>query len=346
MPQQLFTLCAIYAVVADVVEGEQLDTSLLPLEITEGVWLENTSGRIKASFTPKDESHIGTFAVNALADVPCALVHRYDASPSYAKRALASAADHALQDHSQFLTSSLAACLRLIRPMPQFTKHMSGAIADDGSFVIKGFEHPVPIFSVSEAHLHFKMRNRDAEDLRRYASEFLRAMRGEYWKFRRAADTHECGYFLTDENARYWLWCSALESIFTTNKEGHREEQVAKARIKWFLGEQTPIYVPGDIPDSLPQPSVRIADVIDDIYVYVVRNCLAYGDPIPTHYFEAMRQGIDRDVSHFEVLTEGLSLIVRSSLLKVLRDELLDHFASATAAESCFDGHHLTLDRL
>jgi len=292
----------------------------------------------------KNETHIGTYAINALKEVSCALVHHYDAPPSYCKRTLTSAADHALEDSSEFLTSSLAACLRLIRPMPQFASRMSGAVADDGSFIVKGFEHPVPLFSVPEAHLHFKMRNRDAEDLKRYGSEFLRAMRGEHWKVRRAADMHEYGHFLADEDARYWLWCSALGSIFTTNKQGHREEKVAKARIKWFLGEQTSIYSPGDIPDSLPQPSISIANVIDDIYV--VRNCLAYGDPIPTHYFETMRQGIDHDVSHIEVLAEGLSFIVRSSLLTILRDGLLDHFANAAAAESYFDGHHLTLDGL
>jgi len=52
--------------------------------------------------------------------------------------------------------------------------------------------------------------------------------------------------------------------------------------------------------------------------------------------------GIDRDVSHIEVLAEGLSFIVRNSL----RDGLLDHFANAAAAKSYFDSHHLALDRL
>ena len=221
---------------------------------------------------------------------------------------------------------------------------MSGVVADDGSFAVSGFAHPVLLISVPDAHLHFKLRNRDAEDLRRYGSEFLCAIRGDFWKFRRAADMHECGYFLNDENARYWLWCSAMESIFTTNQQGHREEQVVKARIRWFLGEQTSIYAPGDIPRSLPQPSISVADVIDDIYT--VRNRLAHGDQIPKRYYETMRQGVDRDVSHMEVLAEGVSFIVRSSLLKILRDGLLDHFANAAVAQSYFDGHHLTLSKL
>ena len=59
-----------------------------------------------------------------------------------------------------------------------------------------------------------------------------------------------------------------------------------------------------------------------------------------------MRRGIDLDVSHIEILAEGLSFIVRNSLLKILRDGLLHHFANAAAAESYFDSHHLTLDKL
>ena len=68
---------------------------------------------------PKDENQIGTFVLNALTDVRCALVHRYDPSPFYGKRMLATDTDHALEEKSTFLTSSLSACLRLIRPMPQ-----------------------------------------------------------------------------------------------------------------------------------------------------------------------------------------------------------------------------------
>jgi hypothetical protein len=59
-----------------------------------------------------------------------------------------------------------------------------------------------------------------------------------------------------------------------------------------------------------------------------------------------MREGESDDVSHFEVLTEGLSFIVHMSLLKILGDGLLDHFTDAAAAEAYWAGHHLTLGGL
>ena len=272
--------------------------------------------------------------MNAVKNVRCALVHRYDASPSYGRRKPDSHEDRALRDRSEFLTTDLGACLRLIRPMPQFARTMHGEITADGSFLVIGFEHPTPVSLIPEAHQHFTLRNRDAEDLMRYASKYS-------WT--------PCRVSMGNSRLRYrctrpgittlvttlldiWLWCCALQSIFTTNKPGHREEQVAKARIKKFLGEAASIYAPGDISKSLPQPTISIADVIDDIFV--VRNCLAFGEPIPSHYFrDTMRQGIYGDVSHFEVLTEGLSFIIRSSLLKILRDGHIEHFKDAATAE-------------
>jgi hypothetical protein len=44
------------------------------------------------------------------------------------------------------------------------------------------------------------------------------------------------------------------------------------------------------------------------------------------------------------VLTEAQSFIIRKSLLKILSDQLLDHFADAQAAQSYFAAHNLTRD--
>ena len=312
MAQQLFTLYPINEYLLGV-DLEHIDPQLLPFDLTEGVRIENTEGRIDCPHFTKDAERVGTFRMNALKNVSCALVHRYEASPSYGRRQQDSDTDRGLRDSSEFLTASLAACLRLIRPMPQFARTMQGEIAEDGSLSVRSFEHPTPMSFIPEAHQHFTLRNRDAEDLRRYASKYLDAVRG-YGKFQSAASMHESGHFNAgDGYARFWLWCCSLQSIFCTNKPGHREEQVAKARIKRFLGEQTSIYAPGDISKSLPQPSISIADVIDDIFA--VRNCLAYGELIPQHYLrDTIRQGVYGDVSHFEVLTEALSFIIRSSL--------------------------------
>jgi hypothetical protein len=67
----------------------------------------------------------------------------------------------------------------------------------------------------------------------------------------------------------------------------------------------------------------------------LVRNYLAHGDRLPENYFiEARRPGIGPNVVNFiEVLLEAQSFIIRKSHLKILREDLLDHFADAHAAQ-------------
>lgn len=116
---------------------------------------------------------------------------------------------------------------------------------------------------------------------------------------------------------------------------------MAKERIKWFLGGNTPIYGPGDIPDYLPQPNITIGDIVDDLYR--VRNFVAHGDRIPDEFFQrTMRQGLNGALNVLVVLNEAVSFIVRKSLLRIVQDNLLDHFASAGTAEAYFAAAGLT----
>jgi hypothetical protein len=55
-----------------------------------------------------------------------------------------------------------------------------------------------------------------------------------------------------------------------------------------------------------------------------------------------MRRGLDRELNVLDVLLEGISFIIRASLLRILEENLLDHFASGTAAEAYFGGAGLT----
>jgi len=171
-------------------------------------------------------------------------------------------------------------------------------------------------------------------------------MRGDFWKFRMATQFYELGHFQPlQPKARYILWCCAMESLFTSSALEHQGSLVAKERIKWFLGEHSSIYGPGDISKLLPQPSISVGDVIND--VYKVRNFIAHGDKIPPALFsEARRKTFGEDVVTFEMLLEAVSFIVRSSLLKILRNGLLVHFADAIAAEAYFEKYGLTKSKL
>src|ERR1700674_1422852 len=82
---------------------------------------------------------------------------------------------------SEELVRTLAPCLRLIRPTRQSSELMWGRIRDDAKFDVFGFNHPVDLMETPENQKLFSIRNEDADDLRTYTPEFLRAMRGQFW---------------------------------------------------------------------------------------------------------------------------------------------------------------------
>jgi len=78
-----------------------------------------------------------------------------------------------------------------------------------------------------------------------------------------------------------------------------------------------------------------------------MRNFMAHGDKIPDPYFTTtLRTGFNGPVKKTEVLLEAASFIVRASLLKILRDGLIQHFADAGPAEAYFGAEHLTKSKL
>jgi len=138
---------------------------------------------------------------------------------------------------------------------------------------------------------------------------------------------------------------SAIESIFTTNSRNHQGTTVATERINWFLGETKPIYAPGDLNESEEDPHITVGDIVNAWYN--VRNHLAHGDRIPGSYFmQEARHGLGGGVNAMELLIEAASFIIRSTLLKILRDGLSQHFVDAAAAEAYFDTNGLTNSKI
>ena len=74
---------------------------------------------------------------------------------------------------------------------------------------------------------------------------------------------------------------------------------------------------------------------------------MAHGDKIPDPFFQdVLRHGLNGDVVKAEVLMEAASFIIRKSLLKILRDGLLNHFTDASSAEAYFSTQNLTKSAL
>jgi hypothetical protein len=156
-------------------------------------------------------------------------------------------------------------------------------------------------------------------------------------------DFHEAGHFQDWYwKARYSLWCSALEALFTSQAPEHRGSLVAEERITWFLGADTSIYDAGDIPGHIrPRPNITVGNVVEQLYV--LRNCIAHGDRVPDDFYQRkVRHGVNGKLSILQVLIEALSFIIRKSLLRILRDGLLNEFADAESSQIYFEAAGLT----
>lgn len=206
---------------------------------------------------------------------------------------------------------------------------------------VRSFELPIHLTEIPNIQKGFTLRNRDIAELKTVADEFLRAMDGEFWKFRMPVSLYEAGHFQDRHwKSRLFLWTSAIEAIFTsqTRDREHSGSKVAKARVNWFLGPNRKIYAPGDVPSFAPQPEPTIRDLLDDLYE--VRNCLAHGDKVPDRFFKPFSNGYET-VNRLTILAEAASFIVRESLLKILRDKLLPHFKGSPESQAYFASNGL-----
>jgi hypothetical protein len=80
-------------------------------------------------------------------------------------------------------------------------------------------------------------------------------------------------------------------------------------------------------------PSVTVKNVLQDIYV--VRNRLAHGDWFPKEFLE--KPGYDGGASSYaDVLIEATGIVLRRTLIKVLKESLLDTFCDKNRLDKYF----------
>jgi hypothetical protein len=103
--------------------------------------------------------------------------------------------EHEYVQYSEQLVRKIAACLRLIRPMRQFSSFMRGNGRSDGTFDVESWQSTADLMEVPEVQMLFQLRNRDADDLRTYTPAFLKGMNQNFWKFRMAVQFHELGHW-------------------------------------------------------------------------------------------------------------------------------------------------------
>jgi hypothetical protein len=312
---------------------EERVTTPLPFEIMKGVTIEEVSSWLNDETLDWVSRYIGIYATEALKNVRFALVHSYAADSSVRGTNE--------ETESEKLVRNLVELVHIIRPMRQNTSIVRGERGEDKNFRVVHLDTPNQL-EVPEVQKLNHLRDKDLHLLKLLAPIFIQAMQSNGLKFRSSVFYHSVGRSVAQGNARYLLWCSAIEALYTSHGSDHQGKLVATERIKWFLGPKTPIYEIGDIPDFIVnQPNITISDVVERLYD--VRNYIAHGDIVPKEYFvTAMREGVAGDVVTIEVLGEAASFIVRQSLLRILRDGLLNHFEDAATAEAYFAKHGLT----
>jgi len=101
--------------------------------------------------------------------------------------------------------------------------------------------------------------------------------------------------------------------------------------------------VVGDVPSFAPQVEPTIAEVLDDLYE--VRNCIAHGDKVPDKFFNQTYTA-HGNPNRIATLEEAASFIVRGSLLKILKENLLQHFKGGVESQAYFKAHGLVRSQL
>ena len=325
-------------------DDDDFDSAILPFQVTDELTIEDVSNLIARDEFEIHRAGLGTYSHERLGKFKYALVHRF---PQYEidETNRIAAFETEMVERSRNLVRSAAACLRLIRPATQHLHFFEGNINDGGKFCHVGFDAPVDTVMNPISHRTLGFRTEDADNLRIYFPLFLTGMAGQYWKFRMAVQMHESGCFQNNDwRAKFFLWTTAIESLFTTQSQRGENSGsfVAAERIKFFLGPKTSIYPPGELSSVYTNPNLSVEDVLGELYC--LRNHIAHGDRVPPYYFQQPgRQNIlDGSISKFDMLLEATSFVIRHSLLKILRGNLLDKFADAAASDAYFGAQGLT----
>jgi hypothetical protein len=281
--------------------------------------------------------------VKKMRSIKYAIVHEYEA---YGSGAIRVDDSQTPDERSEYLTRMAAACLTIIRPMRQRAMLVQGEIDEKGHLSLNHFEHPIEL-ETPMLHRLFHLRSGDAEELRELLPMFMEAYEKDIEKFKMAVEFYWTGHYNYQfPKPRFLLWVAALEAIYTSQLPEHKGKLVATERIKFFLGEKTPIYTKRDMPVNSQLPAYTVTDVVDDIYN--VRNCIAHGERIPDKYFAKYRRRHlgGELVESMDVLYESLSFLVRATLIKILRQKVLGEFENGHSSAAFFSRFGLVDSKL
>jgi len=281
----------------------------LPLDITEGVTLENMEGIISGRNFELWKEHISTQDRKGLAYISVCLVNRFK---SHVHVGL-------LEQESQRLLYKVFTCLRIVKPtrspyrMVQFKE-------ESGGVDVFRFTHPDRReVNVPDAETLNVINPKDIYLLRKVITPFLNVTKDGPDNLRRAMRLFEEGYSeVYDPALQLLVWVMGIEAAFASGGKPLRREVLLQA-IEREVGFDRNIYEDSGDRGFTEVPSpLTVRDAIQDLFD--LRNHLVHGGWIEKDWAggKARRSISGETVLYADVLRETASFILRKSILSFL----------------------------
>ena len=317
-------------------DGAAFPAADLPFEVYRGVFLANVNEQVRnADYSLWARDFLSKEDVNQLQGWHYALIHYFD-SEEY------STSDP--EERSRAQVQQVFLGLRIVRPSWTPYQYLRAVVQPDGSLSPSAFSKAaVKRLTVPSCDAANTIRNMDADLLRMIMPALLDSYRSDRAPVTRAMRIFELGYISQPFDVKQLMWVTALDSLFTSAR--HWGSDLAIRRIKNFIGADSRIYDLVEFPTHVTVPSFTVGDVAGDIYK--LRNKFAHGEWVPKEYLDrpGYRGKAGNPLSYADVLLEATSIILRMSLIRILKDDLLEVFRSKDALDWHFSRHGLVNKR-
>lgn len=317
-------------------DGEPFPTSDLPFEVYPGVFLADVHEHVRnADYSLWARDFLSQEDVKKLQAWQYALIHYFNAEEYLTSRP---------DETSKMLVQRVFLGLRIVRPSWTPYQYLRAVVQPDGNFAPGAFSPALRSrLTVPSCDAVNHIRRKDAELLRTIMPALIEAYDTKCEPVSRAMRIFELGYISQSLDVKQLMWVTALDALFTSAR--HWGSDLAIRRIQNFIGAESRIYDLVDFPSHVTVPSFTVGDVARD--VYKLRNKFAHGEWIPKEYLDrpGYRGKDGSPLSYADVLLEATSIILRMSLIRILKDDLLEVFRSKDALDWHFSRHGLLSKR-
>jgi hypothetical protein len=313
-------------------DGEAFPSADLPFEVHRGVFLADVHEQVRnADYSLWARDYLSKDDVEKLHGWRYALIHYFDSEEYLTSDP---------EERSRAEVQRVFLGLRIVRPSWTPYQYLRAVVQPNGSLSPSGFSKAaVKRLTVPPCDAANTIRKKDADLLRMIMPALLDSYCSDCAPLTRAMHIFELGYISQSLDVKQLMWVTALDSLFTSAR--HWGSDLAARRIKHFIGADTRIYDLVEFPSHVTVPSFTVGDVVGD--VYKLRNKFAHGEWIPKEYLgrPGYRGKAGNPLSYADVLLEATSIILRMSLIRILKDDLLEVFRSKDALDWHFSRHGL-----